>query len=315
MLVLLHGYAAHFNRPKYIAFVQMLLSAGIAVATIDLEGHGYSEGVRGYVEDYVLMVDDVQQFVELIASGTAHISQLPCPEDKHAPRSNGAYRGTSLPLPESEGAEMAKLPFFIGGQSMGGGLSLLAGHRVTSKCEMFRGCVLLCPALAGHTPPAPVTFFLRYVVAALFPLSRMPSFLDSTSDASAIWKGDGIVKWHAVHDTWGRPGGLGFGLSMRWGTAASLLGMLDTIRAAAPDINFPLLLVHDPEDKVIPFVGSLTLLENVPSTDKTLIKMEGSLHDQMCNKPGEIAMVIKDWARPRTAVSDEKVFSFLTSGT
>ena len=40
LVVLLHGYAAHFNRPTYLAFASALLEQGIAVASLDLEGHG-----------------------------------------------------------------------------------------------------------------------------------------------------------------------------------------------------------------------------------------------------------------------------------
>ena len=34
-----------------------------------------------------------------------------------------------------------------------------------------------------------------------------------------------MIKWHMTHDTWGVPGGLGWGLPVRWGSAAALIAL------------------------------------------------------------------------------------------
>ncbi len=39
-----HGYGSHCNRPTYVVLFERLLALGVAVITIDLEGHGYSSG-------------------------------------------------------------------------------------------------------------------------------------------------------------------------------------------------------------------------------------------------------------------------------
>ena len=286
LMVLLHGYAAHFNRPTYMVFLRDLLAKGIAVATLDLEGHGYSEGVRCFIEDGALMVDDAEQFVELIASGKALVSQLGTP-------------GVTAPGATSTAGEaIAGLPLFLGGQSMGGGLALLLSRRVCARFEHFRGCVLLCPAFACRLPPVPVVFFLRHVVAAMFPLSAMPAFLDATFDGTANWRGEALARWHA-RDVIGTPGGLGWGGAMRWGTAASLLGVIDDAQAALPGAAFPLLLLHDPSDRVVPFEDARRLLARAVSEDRTVVEMRGSLHDQMCNSPAELSRIIEAWMGPR----------------
>ena len=59
-----------------MAFLEKLLACGIATATIDLEGHGYSEGLRCHVESIDAFVDDVEQFVGHVTSGAARVCSL-----------------------------------------------------------------------------------------------------------------------------------------------------------------------------------------------------------------------------------------------
>ena len=74
LVFLVHGYAAHFNRPSYVQLLRELLENKIAVATIDLEGHGYSEGLRCFMPSMVDVLDDLEQFVDLVQSGAAILS-------------------------------------------------------------------------------------------------------------------------------------------------------------------------------------------------------------------------------------------------
>jgi len=182
LVFLIHGYAAHFNRPTYAPLLQELLAEGIAVATIDLEGHGYSEGMRCYISSVDDLLADLEQYVALVQAGEAMLSTSDFFNiDPKMAEFN--------PLEAGLAASLARLPFFVGGQSLGGALALLLGHRINTRrmpYETWRGAVLLCPALAGNKPPAPVTAFLRYLVAPLFPTRRMPAFLDSTADNSVI---------------------------------------------------------------------------------------------------------------------------------
>ena len=57
VMSLVHGFGEHQGR--YGPMVQHLNDAGIAVVTMDLRGHGISEGKRGVCKDYALMIDDV----------------------------------------------------------------------------------------------------------------------------------------------------------------------------------------------------------------------------------------------------------------
>ena len=73
-MFLIHGYAAHFNRPTYGPFLKELMDKGIAVATIDLEGHGYSEGRRCFISSVNDYLDDLELLVDLIQNGDTHLT-------------------------------------------------------------------------------------------------------------------------------------------------------------------------------------------------------------------------------------------------
>lgn len=67
-IVLLHGYAEHAGR--YAEVIAALTGAGYECHTLDLRGHGRSEGVRGHVLRFEEYLDDVDLFLESLP-GTA----------------------------------------------------------------------------------------------------------------------------------------------------------------------------------------------------------------------------------------------------
>lgn len=122
----------------------------------------------------------------------------------------------------------------------------------------------------------------------------------------AIWKSKTLVEWHQTQDQWGRPGGLGWGSSMRWGTAAALLDMMDSVQRIMSEVDFPVLALHDPQDGIVPHAGTMMLMQRAKSTDKTCIEMRGSLHDQMCNSPVDLTKAISEWTQKRSRVAVTK---------
>ena len=94
-----------------------LVRSGYHVCGLDFEGHGLSPGVRALVHDYQHMVQDLTEFVRALKTDDT--------------------------------------PVLLMGQSMGGGMSLLAS--VGSLRDALAGTVLLAPMLGiGETlrPPA-----------------------------------------------------------------------------------------------------------------------------------------------------------------
>lgn len=57
VMTLVHGFGEHQGR--YAHMISYLNAQGIAVVTMDLRGHGISEGKRGVCHDYSLMIADI----------------------------------------------------------------------------------------------------------------------------------------------------------------------------------------------------------------------------------------------------------------
>jgi lysophospholipase len=60
-ILITHGYAEHCGRYREVANV--LVSAGWAVLTYDVRGHGQSPGDRGFIERFDIYLDDLSQMI------------------------------------------------------------------------------------------------------------------------------------------------------------------------------------------------------------------------------------------------------------
>jgi alpha-beta hydrolase superfamily lysophospholipase len=66
-ILLTHGMGEHSGRYDHVA--ERLTGAGLRVLTWDLRGHGRSDGERGDIEHYDLLVDDLQEVWSLASAG------------------------------------------------------------------------------------------------------------------------------------------------------------------------------------------------------------------------------------------------------
>lgn len=64
VLLLVHGLAEHSGR--YINVVNCLVPKGYAVCSFDYQGHGKSEGLRGYVKRFSCYLDDLKSFLGIV---------------------------------------------------------------------------------------------------------------------------------------------------------------------------------------------------------------------------------------------------------
>lgn len=65
-VLLIHGYAEHSG--NYARLVRDLVNARLAVAAVDLRGHGLSEGSRGHVESAETYAQDIEAFLATVFS-------------------------------------------------------------------------------------------------------------------------------------------------------------------------------------------------------------------------------------------------------
>lgn len=66
-IVVAHGLCEHSGR--YAPFITHFTQLGYAVFTIDHEGHGNSEGVRGDIESFSRYVEALSEFIEQVRNG------------------------------------------------------------------------------------------------------------------------------------------------------------------------------------------------------------------------------------------------------
>lgn len=132
---------------------------------LDLQGHGYSEGERGLILSYNDLVNDMYQFINSIYNGSDDQNKI-------------NFEENIIELIHS----IKSLPFFVMGQSMGGGVISMLSPRLQSF-DNYVGSILLAPYLgAAKIPHWIVITILRYTVVSCFPNSFMPDWFHDIND-------------------------------------------------------------------------------------------------------------------------------------
>ena len=159
LLFVIHGLFAYQNRCAHGA--KYFSKLGITVVGFDFRGHGKSEGLPGYIENYDDLVSDFLQFTKLIDS-----------------------------------IYSKDIPRFLIGQSMGGLVGFLVGLK---NIEYFQGMIFLAPSLKQHTSKKfSMNFakYLSYIVSTVaIPLprkndsSKNPAVFENIQTEPFIYKG------------------------------------------------------------------------------------------------------------------------------
>ncbi|KAL4200712.1 hypothetical protein AMTRI_Chr02g254930 [Amborella trichopoda] len=123
LVCMIHGFMVHSGGPWELTAIAMV-KQGFAVYALDLQGHGRSEGLRGYIPDIQWLLDDCIEFFN-------------CSR-----------------------AEAPGLPAFLYGESLGGALALLVSLR---QPGVWRGVILsgpMCGIARSFMPPWPLELLL-----------------------------------------------------------------------------------------------------------------------------------------------------------
>lgn len=140
VMSLVHGFGEHSGR--YQGMADTLSESGIAVVTLDLRGHGRSDGARGQLDNYALFRSDLRALL-------------------------GKTR-----------AEFPAIPHVLYGHSMGG--ALVMNHLLTHPEDGhdLYGVISSAPLLKpADPPPAPVQWMLK-IVQKIKPNMALPNTLD-----------------------------------------------------------------------------------------------------------------------------------------
>ncbi|PRY99819.1 alpha-beta hydrolase superfamily lysophospholipase [Marinilabilia salmonicolor] len=144
VICIVHGIGEHSGR--YDQWARQFCNQGYLVYSVDLRGHGRSEGRRGHIDQINNYLDDIGSLIRLV---------------KH---------------------NWDELPVFLYGHSMGGNLVL---NFLLRKRQDFAGAIVTSPWLNLVNPPAPFIQKAASFLNHLFPKMTFPTGIKS-SELSSI---------------------------------------------------------------------------------------------------------------------------------
>ena len=282
--------------------VNMAIKAGYIMYSLDMLGHGFSEGVRFLIpdSDWTINRDDLASFAMFVSKQEVEKSSK-------------------------------NLPLFLGGESYGSCLSIHVARKWMdgSKEEKplnFKGICILAPgacsnfiysfyiihfqffteffslsiAIIGDVPSASVVTFLTSL-AYIFP-TRTPFFMPHPISPDRIWKNEKVIQEFTSprHKDRLLSGG---GKPFRLGTALGLLRALERVRdTAIPGLNVPFFVAHGTHDFGVPIAGTEYLVQHssTPEEDKCVLVIDGGYHCLLAEDDREeTAGAVIDWMNKR----------------
>jgi alpha-beta hydrolase superfamily lysophospholipase len=288
----MHGFIMHANRPTEQYFAQYLKEHQIACITLDFHGHGYSEGTKGLCSSAADLVDDI-----LCVLLALHSDRLA--SDTHCVNRT-----------------INTLPFHLVGHSMGGGATLLVSSILTHGCNVtgstllaqqreialkqigagFRGLIAFAPLIGMRS-------FWKGFISALnyiFPAGVCPTtFRSDYIMYSLNWASPAFQRYVASDRHPHHPHGLTYWGGMHMTSLQTLVDMTQATEDSIPLFSFPLLIVHDPLDRIVKIGWSRLLMQTAPSKDKHLLELENSLHDPLTNRLDYICKLCIEWIESR----------------
>lgn len=269
VVLFIHGHTSHINRPFHVYLSNLFMEQGLIYATIDLPGHGHSDGLRGHIPSHTFFVDCVERYIEVLFDDRSES------ENFFVPKPYIVDNDT---------------PIFPIGHSMGGAVTMLLAERLKRSKFNFAGSALLCPLLQLKQVPRAVgsvlkSFFGTYFAETYMPLKSQPK--PPADDYTRYVRYDADV--NNIY-------GLGDNQPVRFGTLASFLHFVDEIAGIMPEVDYPFIVFHDPEDPTVAYSGSEALIEQSKTSAerKKLVTVNGG-HDIVAKRLGIISRGILQW--------------------
>lgn len=231
-ICMIHGYTNDISWTFQNTAIRFAAS-GYAAFAMDMEGHGSSQGLKGFVPNLDLVAEDF--FAFFVAQKQDH-----------------RYKS---------------LPFFLFGESLGGGACLLM-H--LAHPQAFDGAILvspMCKISDTIKPPWPLpqllTFFSMLAPTwGVVPTKelRYLSFKDPAKLELALQNPNRYE---------GKP---------RLGTACEMLRVTSFLGQRLHEVSLPFIVLHGGDDVVTDPAVSKALFETAKSTDKTMKIYDGMWH-------------------------------------
>ena len=137
VILLIHGLGEHSGR--YLNLIQDFNDKNISVFTIDIRGHGKSEGKRGHSPFYEQLMSDIQYFIE-------HVTN-----------------------------KISNQKYFLYGHSMGGNLVI---NYSLQKDEKINGIIATSPCIKSAIKPPRIKLFIAKLFQKLIPSLTLNNEID-----------------------------------------------------------------------------------------------------------------------------------------
>lgn len=237
-------------------------AAGYALYSLDMLGHGLSEGKRFYIPEagnWRVNRDHLESFAKFAHKDCASAS-----------------------------SSDSDLPLFLFGESYGGTVVLHVARMWQDNPEnapsnsSFKGIILNAPAIVGDLPPKLITWLLKDILTPRYPTST-PFFMPHPVTPERIWENE-KVRNHSTSESEKILRLHGSGNKFCLGTATGLVTALEEVRTkVVPGFNVPFCVSHGTEDLGVKVEGTEYLLEHsvTSDSDRKVRMIEGALHDLM----------------------------------
>lgn len=183
-------------------------------------------------------------------------------------------------------SELNSKPTFVMGHSMGG--MVLARYVETRDNLPFKGLIFSSPFLAVNEDVPKFLISISGVIARLLPFLPV-----SKVDNTGLSKDPEVVR-KADEDP------LCYHKSVKAWTGNVFLEVIRQIREEMNKISLPLIIFHGKKDRIVPYMGSVTLYQNVSSKDKTLELFEKGYHELWNDyEKKEFIRKIVEWMKER----------------
>lgn len=248
IVAMVHGYATESSWLFELTAVA-IAKAGFIACALDLQGHGYSDGHPGHIPNIQVIVGDCIQFFDSV-------------------------RGDN-----------PKLPAFLYGESLGGGIAILICLKQTSE---WNGLILngaMCGVSKKIKPMWPLEKLLP-LAACIAPSWRIVITKSPASKSyKEEWKRKLVGKSPNRHRlTSGKPPAA---------TALECLRVCKFIKRNCHELEVPVLMVHGGDDKSCDPKAVVNVYESAASKDKSLRIFEGMWHMLMGEPNDSVELVFQ----------------------
>lgn len=249
-----HGYgndASFTNRHNMFSFVK----EGIAVATIEYEGHGLSDGRLNLIYDFDRMVGDVIEYFQDV--------------------SKNRFPGKKC---------------FLVGESMGGAVAYMAYEKMPS---LFDGVVFIAPMCKISDAVKPPQWIIDLLLSITGPVGSN-GYIGSLPIAPTSQNLDELTHRDVIMKDLSQASPFEFSRSPRLTTARELLHVTSHISATLASFDAPFFVQHGKDDLVTDPKLSQALYEEAKSTDKSIKLYDGMWHAITSDVPSDTQIVLND---------------------